>query len=229
MIPKTIEKEKAIILRKRGYTYSEILEKIPVAKSTLSRWLINVDLGKKQKQRVTEKRLLAQRKGALAKREQRIRLTEEIKNKAIKDIGKLSKRELWLIGIALYWAEGHKERIRSGSVKFSNSDPEMVKVFLKWLQEICEIPSKDIRFQIYVHETARHRLNEVIRFWLKITGFSIKNFQKIVWKKHKINTKRKNTGENYFGLLRINVRKSTNLNRKIAGWIEGICENCGVV
>ncbi len=38
------EKEKAIALRKQGKTYSEILAKIPVAKSTLSLWLHDVGL-----------------------------------------------------------------------------------------------------------------------------------------------------------------------------------------
>ena len=33
----------------------------------------------------------------------------------------------------------------------------------------------------------------------------------------------------YFGLLRIRVRKSTDLNRKISGWIEEICRKWGVV
>lgn len=52
-----IIKEKAINLRKRGFSYSEILEQIPVAKSTLSSWLHSIGLSKKQKQRLTEKKL----------------------------------------------------------------------------------------------------------------------------------------------------------------------------
>jgi intein-encoded DNA endonuclease-like protein len=36
MLAKFKEKEVAIELRKQGYSYSEILKKIPVAKSTLS-------------------------------------------------------------------------------------------------------------------------------------------------------------------------------------------------
>jgi hypothetical protein len=34
---------------------------------------------------------------------------------------------------------------------------------------------------------------------------------------------------NYYGQLRIVVKKSTDLNRKVAGWIEGICVKSGVV
>ena len=50
MLAKIEEKQKAIALRKRGYSYSEILAEVPVAKSTLSLWLRSVGLAKKQKQ-----------------------------------------------------------------------------------------------------------------------------------------------------------------------------------
>ena len=57
LVRKREEKEKAINLRKEGKTYSEILSVVPVAKSTLSLWLHSTKLAKKQKQRITEKRL----------------------------------------------------------------------------------------------------------------------------------------------------------------------------
>ena len=65
-------KLEAIELRKAGLTYSEILSKIPVAKSTLSDWLYSVGLSKKQKQRITEKRLAASLKGGNGKKDSTI-------------------------------------------------------------------------------------------------------------------------------------------------------------
>src|SRR3989344_2585685 len=110
MIAKIEDKNKAIQLRKQGLSYREILEKIPVAKSSLSLWLKGVTLSDGHTYRITEKRLASARLGALKKKETRITLTKEIKDKARAEIGKLSERELWLIGIALYWAEGSKEK-----------------------------------------------------------------------------------------------------------------------
>ena len=230
-MPKLKEKEKAIELRKRGNSYSEILREVPVAKSTLSLWLRSVGLSKRQKQRLTGKKLAAALRGAKVRKEQRLLITKEIKDRARSKIRKLSNRELWLIGVALYWAEGSKQKENniSQKVKFSNSDPAMIKVFLKWLQDICKISNSNINFRIALHETAKNKLKEVQKYWSNITGFPINNFQKIDWKKHRINTKRKNIGEKYFGLLNIYIRNSTNLNRKIEGWIKGICKNCGVV
>lgn len=218
------EKEKAIKLRKKGFSYSEILKQTPVTKSTLSLWLRSIGLSKRQKQRLTEKKLAAILRGGQAKRDYRLAITKRIKDKARKEIGKLSNRDLWLIGIALYWAEGAKQKEHNVSqkVKFSNSDPMMIKVFLKWLQNICRISKLEITFRIALHEAAINKLAKVQKYWADITGFSINDFGKIDWKKNKINTKRRNIGNNYYGLLNIYIKNSTNLNRKIEGWIEGI-------
>lgn len=229
MLLKKEEKIKAINLRKKGHSYSEILQEIPVAKSTLSLWLRSVGLSKRQKQRLTRKKLAAAKKGGEARRDYRIATTREIKEKAVRDIGKISKRDLWLIGVALYWAEGQKEREKASSVKFGNSDPEMIKLFLKWLNNICGITEQDISFRIYFHENSKNRADEVRKYWSEVTGFPEECFQKITWKKNKIKTtNRKNTGRDYYGLLQVEVKRSTNLNRKIQGWIEGTCR-CRVV
>ena len=231
MIKKIKEKETAIKLRKEGRSYSEILTEVFVAKSTLSLWLRDVGLSKRQKQRLTKKRIKASLKGAKTKREQRIALTKEIKDRSKNKVGKLTKRELWLVGTALYWAEGTKQKEHNPSqgVQFSNSDPRIIKVFLKWIKEVCKTSKKDICFRIFLHENNKKRLKEVQKYWSKTTQSSIKNFHKITWKKNKVTTIRKNMGNNYFGLLNIKVKKSTNLNREIEGWIEGIFKNCGVV
>ena len=229
MILKYKERELAIKLRKEGFSYSEILEEVPVAKSTLSLWLRSVGLSKKQKQRLTKKKLLAALRGAHRRKDQKRIITKKIKKEAINEIKDINKRDLWMIGAALYWGEGHKEKLRGSLVELGNSDPYLIKIFLEWLYEICKIPKSEINVRIYLHVTARHKLEKVQQYWSKITGFPIKDFQKIIWKKNKINTHRKNIGEDYFGLLRVSVKKSTNLNRKITGWIEGIYQHCRVV
>ena len=231
MIKKFREKERAIKLRRKGFSYNEILKEIPVAKSTLSLWLRDIGLAKKQKQRLTEKKLAAAKRGYEARRRQRLLLTQKIQEEVQKEIKNINERELWLIGIALYWAEGAKQKENNVSqkVRFSYSDPKMIRIFLKWLQDICKIPREDIYLRISLHRSATSRLAKVKKYWVEITKFPINHFQKIYWKKNKINTKRKNIGKEYFGLLDISVKRSTNFNRKIMGWIEGICKNCGVV
>ncbi len=224
MLAKTKEKEKAIKLRQNGLSYSEILKQIPVAKSSLSLWLKSVKLAVSQKQRLTDKKRASALRGAMKRKDERIALTKKIKDKARKEIGKLTKRELFLIGVALYWAEGSKEKeYHPGSgIKFSNSDPYMIKIFLKWLLEIIKLPKDRIYLDILIHESHKDKLEIVKEYWSKYTSFPVEDFKHIYFKKNKINTKRRNIGNIYFGLLRIIVKESSTLNRKIQGWTEGI-------
>ena len=217
-------KNTAIALRRKGFSYSDILKKVPVAKSTLSLWLREVGLSKVQKQRLTQKKLEAALRGAMARKNDRIFRQKQIMQAALSEVGELSNRERWLVGAALYWAEGSKEKeYRPGSsVLFSNSDPAMVSFFLRWLFEVCRVPRSSIIFEIYIHESNAQRLVEVTRYWSKITGFPTSVFSRIYFKKHNVKTNRKKIDGLYYGQLRIKVSASSDLLRRIEGWISGI-------
>ena len=80
-----------------------------------------------------------------------------------------------------------------------------------------------IGFELTLHDSHREKSFEVRRFWSKITGFSINNFSKVYFKKSKIKkTNRKNIGETYYGVLKIRVKRSSDLVRKITSWSETI-------
>jgi len=128
---KTAEKEEAIRLRKLGKSYGEIKKKIKVSKSSLTLWLRDIKLTEAQQKRIY---IELRQKNAyrLAKANQRKR--EEETRKTIKEAKKeafrLSKNLLFLAGLMLYWAEGDKSDERE-MVKFSNSDPRMIKLIMK--------------------------------------------------------------------------------------------------
>lgn len=226
MIHKEEEKKLALSLRKQGFSYAEILKRVPVAKSTLSLWLRSVGLSKQQKQRLTEKKLFSIKRGWAKWRQQRIDLTEKVKKAARADVKKISERELWLIGVALYWAEGTKQKEHSGAqgVSFNNSDPAMIQVFLRWLRDVIKIQDSEMVFEVYVHENHKNNTKKFLDYWAHIAGIEVKRLR-IYFKKNKIRTNRKNIGDNYRGLLRVSVRKSSILNRKISGWSEGITDD----
>lgn len=224
MVYDNFTKEKAIRLRKEGKTYSEILKQIPVAKSTLSEWFRDVRLSVSQTQKLTEKKLLASRRGGEAKRAQRIERVNQIQKEAMNDIKNISKRELWLIGVALYWAEGSKEKeYHPGSrISFNNSDPKMIKLFLKWLREICNLSDDKIEIEIYIHESSKNNILAVKEYWSDVTSFSIEKMQKVYYKKNNIKTNRRNIGDLYYGGIRVTVKSSSTLVRQLSGWVEAI-------
>lgn len=221
---KKSEKEKAIVLRQQGKTYNEILREIPVAKSTLSLWLREVGLSKPQVQRITEKKRVSQLKGAKARRDERVRSSNEIFEQSENEVGIISPRELWLMGTMLYWAEGAKEKEwgHGQGVQFINSDPKMIKVFLSWLIDILHVLPEHLTFRISIHENSVNKIDDVKRFWSTTTGFPIECFNRVQYKRHNPKTIRKNTGNMYNGCLCISVKKSTNMLRQITGWTRGV-------
>lgn len=227
MLSKDSLRQKAVILRKQGYTYSEILKQVQISKSTLSGWMSTVILSEQEENKIKLKKINAALKGGQARRKQRLELLKTIKEKAQTEIEQVSQRELWFMGVMLYWAEGSKEKLyRQGSdVIFSNSDPFMNKLFLKWLETCLKIPQDQISLAIYIHENEEKRIDAVVDFWQSVIGYNREKFDKIYYKKHTLQSNRRNKGDQYYGLLRVRVKKSTNINRKIAGWIEGIIKN----
>ncbi|PIS09705.1 hypothetical protein COT75_00760 [Candidatus Beckwithbacteria bacterium CG10_big_fil_rev_8_21_14_0_10_34_10] len=225
MVHYTEEKTKAIKLRKNGLSYSEIIKKVKVSKSTLSYWLSNIKLNKKQQNRINKKKTLGRLKALERIKQKRKKITNFLLKKGKTDIGKISQRDLFILGIALYWAEGAKQKASdiSHRVSFSNSDPKMIKTFLIWLINSCKITKEQLSFELYIHKEIDKKTVKLIKnFWLKTLKIN-GNFLKIRYKKHQIN-KLKNL-KTYYGLIRIDVQKSTNFNRLIKGWILGIANN----
>jgi|ERR1700733_15850802 len=224
MLAHTSKKEKAITLRREGKTYSEILKQVPVAKSTLSEWFRDVKLSKPEFQRLTAKKLAAAKRGGEAKHRQRLERMQKIRMEALKDITHISKRELWLIGTVLYWAEGSKEKdFHPGSgVIFSNSDPRMIQLFIAWLLKCLSVAKERLYFELTIHENSKNTVFQAQEFWSKVCNFPLENFNKVYFKKGNIKTKRRNIGNLYYGQLRVRVRESSTLLRQIAGWTEAI-------
>ena len=225
-------KERATSLRRAGKSYSEILKEVRVAKSTLSEWLKDVGLSKSQKQLFTEKRRLGALRGAYRRREIRLNTQANIIGIAQKEIGRMSDYQLKIIGTCLYWAEGAKEKeYNAGSgVKFSNSDWKMVRVFQKFLYDVCGVSEQDIKYELYIHDTRRQDVEKIRIFWSNRLKLDRNRITHIYFKPGKVKTKRHNTGDDYVGLVRVCVKKSSTLVRRIVGWTEGIYKSyCGVV
>ena len=235
---KKFKKNTAIELRQKGLSYSDIQKRTDVPKSTLSLWLKNVKLDPVQMKNLEDRRLQVARANARRRILKTSELIEEIKNSSAEDIKEISKRELWLMGIMLYWREravsGNQTDIRNG-LRFTSSDPYLIKLFLKWLQQIGNIKNEEIKFDIFIGEdkkTSIDAIKEVVIHWSQVTSFPKEQFlnhiyfqknslarkMKPGYKKRKYSTPKKSQ----FGLLRIRVKASSMLARQIAGWIKGI-------
>ena len=209
------EKIRAIQLRKQGKSYSEILKKISVSRSTISLWLQNIKLTRKQKNILLRGRQKSRYAGAKAQQKKRIEKTKHIIDKAKKEIKKSYKNPLFLSGLMLYWAEGDKSEVAE-TVKFSNSDPVMIQLMMKWFRKICKVSEKKFRIALHIHTL--HCRPHIESYWSKITNIPLKQFNKTYIKPTSLK-QRRNPLYNGTCTIRINDK---NLFRKIKGWKLGI-------
>lgn len=228
MYAQTKKKVLARELRRKGYSISEIAERLNMQKSgSISRWCRDICLTKRQIERLAEKQKSGSYKGRMkfleTLRRKRLKETSELKREGIKEVGNLNKRDLFISGISLYWGEGYKY-LGGDQVGFTNSDPKMILFMLKWFKDICGVSSKEIALQVKINEAHKNRIKDVENHWIKVTGINGSQFNKTVLIKSKSKKNYPNF-DNHFGTLRITIKNSTRIRRKIMGWIDGLKVN----
>ncbi|MBA4865358.1 hypothetical protein H1V43_29275 [Streptomyces sp. PSKA54] len=210
---------KARELRLQGWTYDQIQVELGCSKSSISLWVR--DLPKPERRDPSEQAKLAARKRW--EHELAVRNVERQKAKlaARQEIGSMTERELFLLGVGLYWAEGTKDKpyARREAAQFVNSDPDMITVFLAWLR-LLGIERDRLRFRVMIHESADAKVAE--KYWAELAGVDSSRFVKTTLKRHNPKTVRKNVGDDYRGCLVINVTQGADLYRRIEGWWCGI-------
>lgn len=212
-------REKAVAMRLQGRSYREIKQVLGVSQSTLSLWLRDVPLSEEQKAVLKKRRSVAARKRARAIRSTAVARDERIVTEAAAQILSLDETHLFVAGVIAYWAEGTKNKPwrRGERVTFSNSDPGLILLFLRWL-DLLGIAGDAVSYRVQIHDSADVRA--AVRYWGQITGVPPDRFQPPTLKRH--NPRTVNVGDGYHGCLRIDVRRSVELNRRIEGWFKGI-------
>lgn len=219
---KSLQKLEARKLRKLGKSVGEIARDVEVSKSSVSLWCSDIELTPEQIADLIKREGDGAARGrqvsARLKKTERKQRMSRFCEIGLRKIGQLTKRELLLVGASLYWAEGNKKQ---RVAVFANSDPDMIKIFLKWL-EVCHGITKD-RLSPYVgiNQAHKKRIYLVERYWSESTGIPLDNFTNPSYKKVK-SAKIYENFENHYGTLFVRVRKSTNLHYEILGHIEGL-------
>ncbi|MFF8680319.1 terminase gpP N-terminus-related DNA-binding protein [Streptomyces sp. CA-100214] len=210
---------KARELRLQGWTYDQIEAELGCSKSSVSLWVR--DLPKPEPRYTPHEQQALMRAGLARLRSSQDEERQQTKAAAQLAIGDLSARELFLVGVGLYWAEGGKDKPydRRENVTFVNSDPDMIKVFLAWLR-LLEVERERLRFTVMIHENADVAGAE--QFWAELVRADRSAFNKTTLKRHNPKTVRKNVGDSYRGCLVIKVLKGADLYRRIEGSWYGI-------
>lgn len=78
----------------------------------------------------------------------------------------------------LYWGEGYKgtPSSRSLGVDFANSDPAMIRIFMNFLRSVYILDEKRLRIFMYCY--LDQNIQELMKFWSKITKIPLGQFSK---------------------------------------------------
>jgi predicted transcriptional regulator len=213
------EKEQAIALRKLGLSLDAIAKQLAVSKASVSVWVRDVVLSSEQLKQINdnfqgresvEKRRVARIANEHNKRQGLIQKAED-------EISSVNLEELKLIGCALYFAEGGKT-VR-GMVRLANSNPQMIKIMMRFFREVCMVQESKFRGHIHTHSVAQVRKAEA--YWSEITGIPVKQFFKTYCVPPKSSSQNKRNLQ--FGTFDIYVC-DTKLFLKIQGWTQKICK-----
>ena len=205
-------------LRDQGLAYNEIAAKLGVSKSSISLWVRDMPRPERLSYEACRERQAA---GVAAywadERQRREDAKVAVSRAAAQEVGQLTSREILIAGAIAYWCEGAKNKPyrRSDRISFINSDPRMIKFFLRFL-ETAGVTKDRLIFRVSIHETADLAAAE--SFWRQIIDVEGAQFNRATIKRHMPRTTRKNTGADYHGCLNVVVRCSIGLYRQIEGW-----------
>lgn len=218
MIDRVQEKRQAIALRKRGYSYKDILKEVKVSKSSLSLWLKDLPLTAKErhylKKRVDSNISRGKIRAATSLHQRRVERDNELFEISRQEFRKWQDQSFFQVGIGLYWAEGAK---RNQYFSFSNSDSDMVRVMIRWMETYLGISRTEIHACLFIHKPFAHENCE--GFWANRTGIPPVQFTKTVYKPTGKLVKKR---PQYKGVLRIYT--NTVHLRKLKFWMQMLAD-----
>lgn len=164
-------KKKAIELRKKGYSYNLIKKEVPVAKSTLSLWLRDIPF--KPNDKVKNRIIRNIERASEWARNNKKKSINKAKEQAEEKLGRLSERDLLMLGLGLYIGEGSKSQ---DMIEIANSDPRVICLAMRWLED-CFGLHRD-NFSLMIHLYPDNDIEKSLNFWSNVTGIPISQFHK---------------------------------------------------
>ncbi len=184
------DKDEAIKLRSFGKSYNEISSILSVPKSTLSEWFKNHKWSKEIGQKLVEKS--QQRSKIVLKELGRIRgehlkkLYDQAEVEANEEFDILKYHPLFIAAMMIYWGEGDK--LSRNRISVVNTDPNLLRVFVYFLKNICGFDNNKIRAWILVYPDIDIKISK--KYWIQSIGLSESNFRKTVVIKGKPTTRK---------------------------------------
>ena len=200
----SIEKIKQIKeLRKKGYSINALVRELSIPKTTIWHHIKGIKLPEEY-----IKSLRANQGGSRKRKEIALQKANE------EALRILSSQKRYFAGLLsmLYWAEGHQKK----EFTFTNTNPDMVKLFIGLLERCFEI--KKDRFSITVRYFTGMDRNKCLEHWSEVTGVSKETI------KMYYNDGQKR-GRSSFGMCRLNVKRGSYPHKVVQALIRNITQD----
>lgn len=168
------DREKALILRKTGKSYSQIKKILKVSKSTLSLWLRDYPLSDERIRELRDRSEQRIEKYCQTRRRNKEKRLAKCLKEEKEIIFPFSKKELYLAGLFLYWGEGAKTRWVE--LALSNTNPSIIKFFIFWLTSSLKVPEEKLTVRLHLYKDMD--VNSEIKYWSEYIGIPIEQFKK---------------------------------------------------
>jgi hypothetical protein len=161
-------KPEAVAMRRKGKSIRDVEISLGIPRSTLSGWFKKITLSKKQKDILNKKygeAIIKARKNAVLwhnnQKKERLQKAEVDAEATLSKII-LDKETIELCMAILYLGEGSK---KSSTTGMGNSDPLILKFFLKVMTSVYKINLEKIRFDLHLRADQNPKLMK--KYWAK--------------------------------------------------------------
>jgi hypothetical protein len=191
-----------------------IAHEVGASLSSVSRWVRDVELTVDQRAALEAQAFNGHVKGravnAAVRRDVRVLAQEEGRYLA-------ERREaLHIAGCMLYWAEGAKDR---NQIRFTNSDPEMARFFVKFLRTYFSLTDENIKITCNLFADHLDRQREIEQFWLDTLQLPRSSLCKSTVNVYSKYSKKKRANKLPYGTCRVVVSR-TRIVQSIFGSIQ---------
>jgi hypothetical protein len=126
------------------------------------------------------------------------------------------REALHVAGCMLYWAEGSKDR---NQIRFTNSDPEMARFFVKFLRTYFHLEDENIKITCNLFADHIERQREIENFWLETLSLPPSSLCKSTVNVYSKYSKKKRVNKLPYGTCRVVVSR-TRVVQSIFGSIQ---------
>jgi hypothetical protein len=213
---KSEARDEARRLRLEGASINEIEKILGVARSSVSRWVSDIDLSPEQRAELTRRsgagRLAGAAVNAERARGRRVAWQEDGRHRA------RDADPSYIGGCMLYWAEGSKAR---STVEITNADVELIRTFATFLRQHFDVAPDAMRLQCNLFADHSERQVEIERYWLDATGLPVSSLRRSAVNRYSKYSLKKRTNRLPYGTARLIVH-STRIVQTIYGSIQEI-------